>query len=156
MSIQSWMEEFFPVDATTLSQEFSKGNVKDIDLINHSIRKWEGVLPDALSRHGLLHVSSMLISEDHPIVESNFQLGSKNCSLCAIYVEQYCIDCPLYKEREGYSCDEINDEDAENGLVDPWSEATDHKDPKPMLMWLKRAAKSTNKTTEEKNATTDQ
>jgi len=97
MSLESWKSEFYPVDAA----DVAAGNVSDVHLLEHSIRKWVGRLPQNLERHGL--VVDRFCRTD--IVEQPkgdfFIFGSQSCSLCRMYshFEQDvpCGDCPIVK-----------------------------------------------------------
>ena len=47
MSVETWKEEFYPVDAT--DDEVQEGSI--FILLDHSILKWTGALPENLKKH---------------------------------------------------------------------------------------------------------
>jgi len=126
MSIQSWKEEFYPVEAKDVPKE---------QAIQHSIRKFEGLREENLEKHGVL--------DDHFVICNfgigDFTLGCSSCALCLLYlaksqyVEEKCQVCPLFQVRGGVSCDqERQDED-----LSPWHNR--FKNPEHMIMWLSLA-----------------
>lgn len=92
MSITSWKKEFYPIPA-----DGSKGG---ITAIKHSLRKWEGALPENLKKHDLIDV---------PI-----DYDDSTCSLCARYYDNTyddtstefhcCQKCPIYKANDSVTC----------------------------------------------------
>jgi hypothetical protein len=115
MSIETWMEEFYPVDA---------GETQDP--IRHSLQKWRGLRPDRLREHGLVHErgTGVLYSGDKQV----FFVYSETCALCRKHM--YCEDCPLFKVLGG-ACD--------NGDYSPYMVFKSTGDPEPMIKALKEA-----------------
>lgn len=114
MSLTSWKSEFYPVDAADVAAD----SVSDVHLLEHSIRKWEGRLPQNLERHGLA-VDKFCRTD---IVEQPkgdlFIFGSQSCSLCRVYShfeqEVPCGDCPIVK-LTGRKCFESEMYDSNEG-----------------------------------------
>lgn len=82
MSVESWKEEFYPVDAEDAASS-------DSEALAHSIKKWEGLTEESLRKHGLKEV---------PI-----NMGSNTCALCVRHIEEECMDCPIVR-REHLRC----------------------------------------------------
>jgi hypothetical protein len=82
-----------------------------------------------------------------------FLLGGGTCALCEIHYDsnwdyEYddeddldgldgCGECPLKLARGGVPCDR----DREDEVYSPWKSWSHKDDPKPMILWLERAAK---------------
>lgn len=78
MSIQSWIDEFYPVTAEECLPD---------DALEHSIKKWEGLQPDALERHGLLldcTTAPVLINKGHEDYATRPPLGCWGEKLCPV------------------------------------------------------------------------
>lgn len=127
MSIKTWKEEFYPVDA----EEFE--NASDEECIKHALQKWKGALPENCEKHEISY-------EDHLIFEPRssdlpFVFNGRNCSLCQKYNDS-CRDndddfCPIVRFL-GESCDDsinhytskINlDEETKNNFHEAYYEA---------------------------------
>lgn len=95
MSIETWEAEFYPVPADEVSKE---------DALDHSIRKWEGALPENLTRHDVRF-------EDRAVIDSTGNLLSFSawtCSLCVAFTDEddevdECRPCPVWQET-GRDC----------------------------------------------------
>jgi hypothetical protein len=110
MSLATWIAEFYPVPAGDPSID------SEIKLIEHSLRKWRGALPENTARHQVRY-------QDHFLIESLddlFMFGGQNCSLCA--VSGTCLECPFTK-RTNDTC------------LKPYQESRRH--PIPMIKALK-------------------
>lgn len=103
MSLASWKKEFFP--------KMPKRGV--VAALQHSIRKWKGLLPKNLKKHGVYNFYPGVEERDEHIGPS-LEFSSQNCALCRIYYEPKnagwdpgwdpgCERCPIYKLR-GRSC----------------------------------------------------
>ena len=77
MSVKTWIEEFYPVSAKDL---VNRGNPSDLDLVNHSLKKWEGARSGNLERHKV-ELDCAKLSDDGEIGDVFF-FGSETCSLC--------------------------------------------------------------------------
>jgi len=125
MSLESWKQEFYPVEAR---------DVLKASAIEHSLQKWKGLRPENLQKHNLSAFAMM----DHQFV------SGASCALCTHYLEPAhqdiprCTECPLYKLRGGYPCDV----ETPSEILSPYSAWTDDSDPEPMIALLEQAAKS--------------
>lgn len=129
MSIESWMKEFYPIDA---EETANKSEVTDEELILHSLKKWTGALPENTEKHDVTY-------KDHT-VEDRFDdaivFATGTCSLCVKYDGNSCgtsyrniaEECPIVRMR-GIPCDRIY-EKTENAYSDS------DEDPTPMIRLL--------------------
>lgn len=106
MSIETWKAEFYPRPAQAISEE---------DALDHSIRKWEGLQPDALEKHVLFVVKNLIWEiSSRP---SSHKVGRKDCALCVQYLvkvnhlDDCCERCPIFKFRGSACCE---------GVGNPW------------------------------------
>lgn len=99
MSYKTWSEEFYPIFAEDINQK----GVSEEELIQHSLTKWKGILPENLKKHGGKLFTAT--PTDDPRVEfedRNFYLGTDTCSLCIKYWYSCCYPCPL--QQQGDEC----------------------------------------------------
>lgn len=108
MSLATWIAEFYPVPAGDPSID------SEIKLIDHSLRKWRGALPENTARHGLTYADAILFNR----VEK-FQFGVITCSLCQ--GSRTCYECPFTKRTK-------------DTCLNPYQESLD--DPMPMIKAL--------------------
>lgn len=137
MSLKSWKEEFYPVDAEDVSEE---------DALEHSLRKWIGVKPENLKKHnvfkryGLRHITDPNDKYDY------MNIDSESCALCYwhfynsrdnvdVDAPDQCETCPLYKQRGGLACDESTHSDSSDPFFNdsPYSDFTERNNPQPMI-----------------------
>lgn len=88
MSMKSWMEEFYPVEADEVSEA---------DALEHSHRKWTGLLPENLKKHDVApeeFYRSLALSDG----EHTFLIDSSTCALCRVH-KLKCLRCPLINCR---------------------------------------------------------
>jgi hypothetical protein len=139
MTLATWKAEFYPVEASDVSAE---------DAAAHSLRKWEGLLPDALNRHGVW-IWGIYVVECVPPCTSAVQIDSESCALCELYWEgpadAPCVTCPLAIARGGVSCNSFRQDE---GSYSPWKRWYRDKDPVPMIHWLRVTVEQTAKKTE--------
>lgn len=109
MSEHSWIEEFYPVEASA---------VKAGDALEHSIKKWEGTSPENLMKHNVVMKDGAIEEYDGTVVH-DFWTGT--CALCAQYYFAGCDNCPIKPCR------------------DDFAELTRNNDPEPMLKVLYKA-----------------
>lgn len=134
MSFQSWIDEFYPVDALTLAHTEGK---TDEDLINHSILKWQGALPENLEKHKVCYYIHEIFD---PIEDKDLTFDSDSCALCVKYDGFFCNTFPLPEDQcpiirmTGNPCDSRGHND--NGVYDD-SRFT----PKPMIELLEKTLK---------------
>jgi hypothetical protein len=103
MSLETWKKEFYPEEAKTVIGDKA---------IAHSLRKWEGLTPENLVKHGIVRKKTRLIANR----EDDFYVDCDSCALCVHYLnyavpedQNECVACPLFK-LIGASCVE-NDSD---------------------------------------------
>jgi hypothetical protein len=125
MSLETWKQEFYPKRATETTPE---------EAIQHSLTKWQGLLPENLAKHDV-HIDSLWHVASDDADEGKVALNSRTCSLCLHhYRSNGCGLCPLYQVRGCVACDEERkDED-----FSPWSRIF-HSNPEPMIGWLEVA-----------------
>lgn len=122
MSIESWIEEYYPI----LAVDTIKAQALD-----HSIRKWTGATNANLFKHGL---------KAAPI-----SFTATTCALCVHHnkdkdwINHPCESCPIV-EATGGPCD-YNEETSIAGFepldeYSPYSEWVRNKNPRPMLALL--------------------
>lgn len=141
MSKETWLAEFYPTEA----DECPKA-----DAVEHSLRKWVGLLPQNLKKHDVRIVGRSVFTPSHELVLAP---DMENCSLCVHYYgdldepdehARECSRCPLSQARDHVPCDEHRDDEALSGHSSskaPWFAWTEDGDPKPMIKWLRRAKK---------------
>lgn len=132
MSMQSWLDEFYPVPARDPSAISD-----DIAACNHSIRKWSGLTQWNMQRHNV-SLASRVVSDG----SSHLTLGidSSSCALCVRHYDALplpnssCATCPLARARGGVPCDSV----MEGERTSPFMAGVAGS-PTPMLTWLRRA-----------------
>jgi len=86
MSIKTWVEEFNP-DAAKQTRATA---------LDHTIKKWSGLTPEALEKHKLVVEDGLLVDGDN-----YYAFDSSTCALCVAFmgnkgaVEENCEECPL-------------------------------------------------------------
>ena len=118
MSIKTWKKEFYPVSATSRMSKKAA--------IEHSIKKWEGLLPENLKKHVVISKYGDIHDD-----EINFEISDQSCALCQKYFLECCIKCPLY-EKLGFECGKGTIEDG-----DGWTYYMDEGSPELMLKNLR-------------------
>lgn len=94
-----WLAKYYPIPA-----EKCEGD--DIELINHAILKWKGLLD--LSDYNLYFKRGCVI--DITSAETILHINGESCTLCETYYHQsdhddnLCVNCPLAKSL-GIPCD---------------------------------------------------
>lgn len=120
MTIKTWKEEFYPVDASEVSTKRGA--------ILHSIRKWKGLLPENLERHGIRHGDI-----PYNIVDKfgeTFDIDIESCALCTLYYDyDNCVRCPL-AHTLGKRCDD--------GRTSPFNTWIRRGVPESMIMALEK------------------
>jgi hypothetical protein len=127
MSIETWKKEFYPISADSTQIK------TDLQAINHSIKKWEGLRSENLERHGL-KTSYESIMDSSSSEASDFRIDGNSCALCTKHYRK-CRECPLHISRDSNDCDT----GAEDEDMSPYLDFTDNKDPEPMIFWLIKA-----------------
>lgn len=132
MSLQSWKEEFYPVDAEDVPKE---------QAVAHSIRKWQGLLPENLAKHGVEWAGEHS-DRLREIAETDdrFIVGASTCALCCHYDDRDndnadpCVSCPLSRVRGDVECDAETDVEEKAGESSPWRRRISA--PAVMIGWL--------------------
>lgn len=131
MSLATWKKEFYPTTAKTAAAR--TGAVKCIE---HSLKKWEGALPENLEKHGLEY-------EDHVIWNKekteSMRFDSWTCALCKKYLDRYdCSGCPIViagnPECDAYPLEE--DDNGDGVPIDGYRKSENN--PQPMIDTLKK------------------
>lgn len=128
MSLQSWKDEFYP---TTAEHEADAQGVTRLQLIEHSLQKWHGLLKENLDRHACV-IREGRVREVG--TDGHFGIDSRSCSLCAAYCAERCHFCPLQQTR-GVVCDKVNPAIEKDS---PWSTWIHEGKPEPMIFWLEK------------------
>lgn len=126
MSLESWMAEFMPLDAY---------DVSEADALEHSLRKWSGLLPDALSRHDVSLSGQDLREKDGGAA---LVIDEDSCALCVHHrrdnvTRKFCQACPLLASNDGLPCDSLL------GPLNHYHEFTNKGNPRPMINLLRSA-----------------
>jgi len=75
MSMETWLDEFYPKTVYDLSD-----NPTDLECIDHSILKWSGALPKNLEKHEVEYADYTVRNN------SNFlPFDGTTCALCQVY-----------------------------------------------------------------------
>jgi len=99
MSLNSWLQEFYNVDAQFLAST----SASDLELTQHALTKWTGLLPESVNNHGLTAEELKQQLRDY-----GFGVDSTTCSLCKRYDDD-CINyesrktCPIIRYKESIS-----------------------------------------------------
>lgn len=133
MSLDSWKEEFYPIEA---------GNFEGVDypegVVRHSLRKWIGMRKENLAKHECARsMYGDLVSVAGSQVKQTFGISSKSCSLCVAYMGRDCSKCPLAIIRGGVACDKPASQLDE--FTSPWFKWAHAGDPEPMIGYLEKA-----------------
>ena len=137
MSLDSWKKEYYPVPA------------EEVDLSNaieHPLRKWRGLRPDALEEHNVTVINGLLFdAEDFAESRRNLRpylaIDAESCALCIHYYDEeaevlrvtgilspdVCINCPLFSVL-GKRCDD--------GADSPYMLFLNTHNPGPMIRAL--------------------
>jgi len=130
MSAESWLAAYYPVSADDVPIE---------DALDHSIRKWTGLLPENIAAHDIQEY------DDLPMY-----IDANSCALCfhakelaldgdeANNPDVFCRRCPLYISR-GQRCDRYSVAEYDAGTPNPWFAWSNARDPRLMLDALLKA-----------------
>jgi len=131
MSTETWVNEFYPTPAEAV--------VTEEEAIKHSLRKWKGLTPGNLIKHGMTVDTCFSIDDSEGVA---FPVSSDSCALCKLFLrwsekvgDKTCTtDCPLVQTR-GAPCDESTEASPRS----PWGSWVSYRDPKPMIKLLEEA-----------------
>lgn len=81
-NFEAWRQEFYPIPADMVAPE---------DAAKHSLKKWQGLLPENLQRHGLTGIKF-------------FCFNAETCALCVHHLKppagssktKHCETCPIF------------------------------------------------------------
>lgn len=128
MSLASWKREFYPI---TAKQAAKQG---DLAAAEHSLKKWEGALPENAKRHGVIVDGIELLANGRA-----FSFVDKTCALCERHASpppfpagQECEKCPLGITL-GRPCAGWDDE--------PYGAMESDSNPRPMIAALRKTVK---------------
>ena len=121
MSLKTWEEEFYPVEADSPEAQAST-----LAAVKHSLRKWRGLRPEALLKHRVA-----LEGPYHKeVVDCGRESLAINVSSCALCLKFHCCDgCPLV-EVSGLTC-------GDKGSA--WNAYIGQAEPEPMIAQLEQA-----------------
>ena len=133
MSLETWKKEFYPVEADSLEAQASTRTA-----IEHSLRKWRGLRPEALLKHEvrLEGPYNKEVVDDCADAENGprFLLGNQSCALCLYITDYTCEACPIFNVS-GAACDPAENSDE----VTAWEVYVHDADPEPMIAQLEKA-----------------
>lgn len=126
MSLETWKAEFYP---ETTVKAAKRG---DSAAVEHSLRKWEGLRPANLERHGMVtsEFGPRIFEQKNHLMK--FGVAADTCALCQLHYEKECCTCPLAKVRGDVPCDD----ETKDEVRSPWGEWTHNRNPSPMIHWL--------------------
>lgn len=130
MSIKTWKDKYYPINATKVKKKDQLG------AIEHSLLKWKGLKPKALEKHGLFGdedgIRAIGSTDCEP--ENYLDVNGDTCALCHI-TNMSCHTCPI-TIATGNRCD-----------LSRWDNPSPFKvwqtdqNPKPMIAVLKKTLK---------------
>ena len=132
MSLKTWKKEFYPVEANSPEAQASTRAA-----IEHSLRKWRGLRPEALLKHEVRlegpHHKEVV---DAGRADERQGISSRSCALCFRFddADGNCDGCPIVKVS-GRACDPGKDSDE----VSAWEVYVHDADPEPMIAQLEKA-----------------
>ena len=135
MSVNSWLKEFYPVDA-------SEG-MTNLEAVRHSLKKWRGLKPENLERHrvdvkapaGYFRSGRLLTGRS----QGHLLINDSSCALCHKHSEvDDCKSCPIVR-TVGRRCDKRVYVGDTGGGTSPWHRFDDMSDPEPMIAVLEKA-----------------
>lgn len=145
MSLSAWRRAFYDVPAEAVAADRRNG---DLDLIAHSLRKWEGLKRENLDAHGLYAEGGEILWREEEYVV--FLVDTETCALCQRHYgkekvldhpylgSHECGTCPLARSRPGGApCDRR----ARREKAAPFDRFLDTGDAKPMIRALQKARK---------------
>lgn len=127
MSTSSWKKKYYRVTAAKLAAS----DASDLKLIEHALKKWQGLFKTNLSAHDLEHHRGNIYFKG----DLTFEIDFRSCALCVRYIDDSCHRCPLSVARNNVSCDRS----ATGESRAPFSDMVIYNDPRPMIKQLKKA-----------------
>lgn len=96
MSLETWKQEFYPTPASN----------PDCSPAEHSLRKWRGLLPRNLQKHGCRIRADGVMDIHHAPGDEGLPLNDDTCALCRQHLDAKCKSCPLFKAGLGCLTDD--------------------------------------------------
>lgn len=136
MSLETWKEEFYPVEANEV-----KGAIA---ATKHSLQKWIGLKEKNLKKHGMLAEGLRIKNKKDSYEEEGFTVASpSSCALCESFFKDCergdpCKRCPIFKYK-GRSCCS----DGADSTIREYEKFVeeDDKNPEPMIRLLRKTLK---------------
>ena len=119
MSLDSWKKEFYSVPASRVAKK---------DALAHSLRKWQGLLPAAMHRHGIERTGGGYWLREKRNVRKRFGVGGSACALCFLS-HDLCGGCILVQI-------------VEKGCGPAYGRWLENADPSPMIALLRKAMRA--------------
>ena len=159
MSFNSWKNEFYPNGPKGMRPLPYQEPV--IAAIDHSLRKWKGMLPENLAKHNVAltrvdsreHGCGLFVHAKGRLESPGYRLpiNDTSCSLCKMctvvndtaelkYTYIDCPACPLYTQLGGKACDTTIDDGVHP--TGPYIIMMVQRDPTPMIEHLEAALKT--------------
>jgi hypothetical protein len=126
MSFKTWKAEFYPRRPSTRMSRLAAAE--------HSLRKWLGLRPHALTRHGV-DFTEATVGEGNKLSDILY-FDATSCALCVKFQGEAipsCVTCPLFQVRGKVPCDDLRDDET----LSPYHKAL-VGDPEPMIAWLRK------------------
>jgi hypothetical protein len=96
MSFDTWIKEFYPIDAADYT------NKTDEECLKHSIQKWKGALPENCEKHDVRYRQHALFGV---VTGENLHFDGRNCALCKKYSDiAPDDDCDCYSDETDEYC----------------------------------------------------
>ena len=139
MSLKTWMDEFYPMQAESVAFNPLKATKQDdLKMLQHARLKWTGLKPENLKKHGCYKNYPKSIVDDDD--NHSFSIAWDTCALCITYMHENpsivmgerCEGCPL-KVVRGMPCD------IGTTSYNPYKMFVDLGDPEPMLDLIDQA-----------------
>lgn len=137
MSIESWKKEFYPVSV----KDFDVINKSDSELVDHCLRKWEGLTKENLEKHKLTKRNIYICDKNGDVPA--FKSDATSCALCEKYDDD-CSSCPLAIVRGDCDCSSKTEEEDVNDTSAPWHQWADKGSSEYMIYWLNKTKEMTN------------
>lgn len=143
MSLQTWKDEFYPIEATETLKE---------NAVQHCLTKWQGLTPENLAKHQvILNKCAWVVDQGAAdgVMNNYVNINGSTCALCHHYLRagkgenpdyEMCETCPLCIARDGVACDKERDDEEEDQAA-PWYEFRETFNPQSMIFWLKKTLK---------------
>lgn len=119
MSLATWKAEFYPIDANKVPADRA---------LAHSLRKWVGLMPKALEKHGLHAYGRTVVEQGWLESEGTIAIDADTCALCVHYISSTCECCPIKTTANRCRC-----------LHGPYAEFVRFGNPVPMIRILRAA-----------------